>query len=136
MKKIFVSLVALLALAVPALVSAQVGTGPNPDFTYANSWIIQLMTIAQKAVTFLMVVATLYFIWTVIAYIRVKEAKDAEEKKKAMIRGIIGLVVIVGIWGIVGIITRTFDIRGGSLPTNNVACPPGMVYDAVNRVCS
>lgn len=132
MKKIFISLIALVLLAVPALVLAQ---APNPDFTYANSWIIQIMKITQQAVTFLMVVATLYFIWTVISYIRVKEAKDAEEKKKAMLRGIIGLVVIVGIWGIVGIITRTFDIRGGSLPTNQVACPPGMEYNTTFKTC-
>lgn len=131
MKKIFISLSALVAFITPISVLAQT----NPDFTYANSWIIRLMLLAQQAVTFLMVVATLYFIWTVIAYIRVKEAKDAEEKKKAMIRGIIGLVVIVGIWGIVAIITRTFDIKGGSLPINQVACPPGMTYDTVNRIC-
>ncbi len=132
MKKIFIPLLALAVLVVPALALAQ---APNPDFTYANSWIIRIVSLAQQAVTFLMVVATLYFIWTVIAYIRVKEAKDAEEKKKAMLRGIIGLVVIVGIWGIVGIITRTFDIRGGSLPTNQVACPPGLEYNSAAKAC-
>jgi succinate dehydrogenase hydrophobic anchor subunit len=133
MKKIFISLSAVLSLVLPVVAFAQ---APNPDFTYTTSWINQIMAVASKAVTFLMVIATLYFIWTVISYIRVKEAKDAEEKKKAMLRGIIGLVVIVGIWGIVSIITRTFDIRGGSLPTNNVACPPGQEYNTILKACN
>ena len=133
MKKIFISLSAVLSLVLPVVAFAQ---APIPDFTYTTSWINQIMAVASKAVTFLMVIATLYFIWTVISYIRVKEAKDAEEKKKAMLRGIIGLVVIVGIWGIVGIITRTFDIRGGSLPTNNVACPPGQEYNTILKACN
>ncbi len=131
MKKIFISLTGLVALVTPVAVLAQ-----SPDFNYANDWIIQLIRVSQQAVTFLMVIATLWFIWTVIAYIRVKEAKDAEEKKKAMLRGIIGLVVIVGIWGIVSIVARTFGISGGSLPVQDTPCPPGMRYDTINRVCN
>lgn len=128
MKKIVISLLTLALLAVPAIALAQLG-GPRPNFNYANDTISQIIIWSQRAVTFLMVIATLWFIWTVIGYIRVKEAKESEEKKKAMIRGIIGLAVIVGIWGIVRILTTSLGIGTGSLPTNEVACPPGMVYD-------
>lgn len=125
MKRIFISLLSVVALAVPALALAQT---PTPNFTYTDLWIIQVIKISQQAVTFLMVVATLWFIWTVIAYIREKDAKEAANKKNGMLRGIIGLFVIVGIWGIIRIIASTLGVTGGSLPTDQVACPPGMIY--------
>lgn len=131
MKKIVISLFALALLVVPAIALAQ-----TPNFTYTDRWIVQIISLSQKAVTFLMVIATLYFIWTVISYIRVKEAKDAEEKKKAMIRGIIGLFVIVGIWGIVRILQSTLGVQSGSLPANEVACPPGMSYNVALKSCN
>jgi Na+/proline symporter len=130
MKKIVISLLVLMVLVVPAVVLAQ---GPRPDFNYTNDWATQLIEWSKTAVTFLMVIATLYFIWTVIQYIRVKEAKDAEEKKKAMIRGIIGLFVIVAIWGIVRVISTTLGVSGTS--TQTPPCPPGLVYNVALRVC-
>ncbi len=132
MKKFFVSLLALALVVLPVAAFAQ---SAQPDFTYADRWVIQIIRYSQQAVTFLMVLATLYFIWTVIGYIRVKDAKESEEKKKAMLRGIIGLFVIVGIWGIVRIISSTLGVSGGSLNTNDTPCPPGMTYDAANRIC-
>lgn len=111
----------------PALAFAQ-----RPNFTYTNDFVDQLMIWAQKAVTFLMVVATLYFIWTVISYIRAKgEAKEVDPKKHAMIRGVIGLFVIVAIWGIVRVISSTLGVAG----TTGVQapCPPGMTY--VGGIC-
>lgn len=132
MKKIVISLFVLALLCLPAVVSAQLG-GPQPNFDYANSTIDQIVIWSQRAVTFLMIAATLYFIWTVIGYIRVKDAKESEENKKAMIRGIIGLFVIVAIWGIVRVLATTLGVNG----TNTVtpACPPGLAYDPIYRVC-
>jgi uncharacterized membrane protein YfcA len=131
MKKIFISLFALALLCVPAIVSAQVG-GPRPNFNYTNDLVDQIVIWAQRGITFLMVLATGWFIWTVITYIRSKDSKDAEEKKAAMIRGIIGLFVIVGIWGIIRIISSTLGVTGGSAA---VPCPPGLEYDTVLKVC-
>lgn len=133
MKKIFISFMSVLAMAVPAL--AQVTPSYQPNFAYTDRWILQIVSLSKQAVTFLMVVATLYFIWTVISYIRVKEAKDAEEKKKAMIRGIIGLFVIVAIWGIIRIIASTLGVTGGSIDPQATPCPPGMQYDVAQRSC-
>lgn len=124
MKKILIGVLALATLALPSFALAQFG--PQPNTGYIDTWIIRIMDWTQRAVTFLMVIATLYFIWTVIQYIRVKEAKDAEERKKAMIRGIIGLAVMVGIWGIINIVSNVFGVgQGGSAP---VPCPPGQTY--------
>ncbi len=118
MKKIVIPALALVVLLAP-LAFAQ-------NFSYAENWITRIIDWTQRAVTFLMVIATLYFIWTVIQYIREKDAKEVVNKKNAMIRGIIGLAVIVGIWGIVNILTNTFGVgQGGSAP---VPCPPGQRY--------
>ena len=130
MKKIVISLLVLAILVVPAIVSAQIG-GPRPNFNYVNDTFDNVVYWAQRGVTFLMVLATLYFIWTVIGYIRVKDAKESEERKKAMIRGIIGLFVIVAIWGIVRVIVTTLGVGGTTTVTP--PCPPGLTY--VGGIC-
>ena len=133
MKKIVIS-VFVFALLVAPTAFAQFGT-PLPNFTYAESWIGRIISWSQRAVTFLMVVATLYFIWSVIQYIMDKGDKpeNVKIKKNAMIRGIIGLAVIVGIWGIIRIITTTAGISTGGSVTP--ACPPGQVWYQLEGIC-
>lgn len=130
MKKLFISVLGLVGILVPAVASAQV-----PDFTYTDRWIIQILSLSQKAVTFLMVLATIFFIYSVIRFIMDKgdDAKATGAKKGAMFRGIIGLAVIVGIWGIVRIITTTLGVSVNT--TAPAPCPPGMAYDTINKVC-
>jgi hypothetical protein len=135
MKKIFISLFALALSFLPAIAMAQpfpVPGGPRPNFNYTNDLVDQIVIWAQRGITFLMVLATGYFIWTVIGYIREKDSAKAKDRKDAMIRGIIGLFVIVGIWGIIRIISSTLDVTGGSAA---VPCPPGLEYDIVLKVC-
>lgn len=126
MKKIVMSFIALLVL--PASAFAQATTQGVPNTDYIESWIAKLLKFGQQATTFLMIAATLYFIWTVIGYIREKDAKAATEKRGAMLRGIIGLFVIVGIWGIIRIISSTLGVTTGNSANINVPCPPGMIY--------
>jgi hypothetical protein len=126
MKKIVMSFIALMAL--PASALAQVTVQGAPNTAYIETWIAKLLVFGQQATTFLMIAATLYFIWSVIGYIREKDAKAAAEKKGAMLRGIIGLFVIVAIWGIVRLISSTLGIGTGSINSSNVPCPPGMNY--------
>ncbi len=124
MKKILIGVLALATLTLPSFALAQFG--PQPDTGYIDSWIVRIIDWTQRAVTFLMVLATLWFIWTVIQYIRTKDAKDIPDRRGAMIRGIIGLAVMVGVWGIIRIVTNVFGVTaGGSAP---VPCPPGQTY--------
>ena len=129
MKKIVMSFIALMALPVSALAQVTVQQQGVPDFDYVDTWVSKLLEFGQQATTFLMIAATLYFIWTVVGYIREKDAKAAAEKKGAMLRGIIGLFVIVAIWGIVRLISSTLGVGTGSLNSSNVPCPPGMQYN-------
>lgn len=84
-----------------------------------------------------MVIATIYFLISVIRFIMDKgdKAEATTAKKKAMGNGIIGLFVMVGIWGIIRIISSTLGVGGGSLNPASVPCPPGQSYDAINRIC-
>jgi hypothetical protein len=122
MKKIVMSFAALASLLSPVAVLAQVQG--VPDTAYVDTWVTKLLDLGQKATTFFMIAATLFFIWTVIAYIREKDSKEAANKKSAMFRGIIGLFVIVAIWGIVRILAQTFGVTTGNNAGNTqvVAC--------------
>ena len=84
-----------------------------------------------------MVIATIYFLLSVIRFIMDKGDKPeaTTAKKKAMGNGIIGLFVMVGIWGIIRILSSTFGVSGSSLNPSQVPCPPGQTYDVVNRIC-
>ena len=133
MKKIVMSLSALALLVVPAAVLAQY----TPNFTYTDSWINKALELSQRGITFLMVVATIYFLVSVIRFITDKgdKAEATTQKKNAMFRGIIGLFVMVGIWGIIRIISSTLGVGGGSINPSQVPCPPGQSYDSVLRIC-
>lgn len=135
MKKIVMSLSALALLVVPAAVLAQVP--PTPNFTYTDSWINKAIELTQKGVTFLMVIATIYFLVSVIKFIMDKGEKPeaTAQKRKAMFNGVIGLFVMVGIWGIIRIISSTLGVGGGSLNPASVPCPPGQSYDATLKIC-
>ena len=116
----------LAFIVAPATELAQ--TQGTPSFGYVDTWVTKLLEFGGKATTFLMIAATLYFIWTVIGYIREKDAKAATEKRGAMLRGIVGLFVIVAIWGIVKLLATTFGVTTGNTTGINVPCPPGMTY--------
>jgi hypothetical protein len=125
MKKIFISLFALGSLVATSSAFAQVQG--VPDLGYVNNFATRALTLAQQATTFLMVAATIFFIYNVVMYIREKDGTKATERKDQMIRGIIGLFVIVGIWGIIKIISTTLGVTSGNTGIN-VPCPPGMQY--------
>lgn len=129
MKKIVISALAFMLIAAP------VAFAQLPNFSYPESILDRIIFWSNRAVTFLMVVATLYFIWAVIKYITDKGDKpeNVAIKRGAMIRGIIGLAVIVGIWGIVRIITNTVGVQTGIGITP--ACAPGQRWDAVSNMC-
>lgn len=121
MKKIVNTGIALAFVALPTMAFAQ-------NFTYIELWISRITSWVNQGVTFLMVVATLFFIWSVITYIRDKGDKpeDTKKKKNAMIQGIVGLAVIIGIWGIINIINGVFGIGTGGSPA--APCAPGQTF--------
>lgn len=88
----------------------------------------------NRGVVILITVATLYFIWAVIQYIREKDATKMKDRQKQMTNGIIGLFVIVSVWGIISILGRTLGTDRGGVQTP--PCPPGTFYEPASRRCA
>ena len=112
----------LLAVLVPFFASAQ---SIESLAERAIEWI-------NRGVIILITVATLFFIWAVIGYIREKKPEEMKNKQKQMINGIIGLFVIVSVWGIIGIVSRSLgtDNRGIVTPP----CPPGTQWTVTGGI--
>lgn len=131
MKKYIIPVFSFSVLLLPLIVSAQV-----LNTTYPDTVVQTVFRYARLAVTLGMIVATLYFVWAVIQYIKDDGSKpeNTKAKKGAVIRGIIGLFVLVAIWGIVRIISSTLGTN--NQPIFNQTCPPGMrtVIDPLTQV--
>ena len=68
-------------------------------------------TVLNPLIQFAFIVAFVFFIWGVMQFIR--NANNAEERKKGqdhMIWGVIGLVIMLGVYGIVNILINTFGL--------------------------
>lgn len=130
MKKSVLFTIALTALMViPAVALAQ-------NFTYVNNWLNQLLYWLRLAITVVMIAMTLWFLVTVFQFIRAKDPKDQEERKKQMWNGMLGLFISVAVWGIIRIAGNVLDIDvSNTQRTPGVTCPPGMVYSRVTGTC-
>ncbi len=125
MKKAIFSIGAAL-LAVPAVALAQ-------NFGYVDNVVGQGRYYLGVAVSVLMVLMTIWFLWAVFRYISSKEAKDAAEKKKLMFNALIGLFIAVSVWGIIKIATRTAGIDTNA--SFGTTCPPGYYYNSALQAC-
>ena len=126
-----VALTFATSVLIPALAFAQ-------NFTYINNWLNQGIYWLRLAVTLIMVLMTLTFLYSVWKFIANKEPKDTPVLKDNMINGMIGLFVAVGIWGIlkiaggvVGIDTTT----SSKYDTPGITCPPGLSYVKATGTC-
>ncbi len=112
------------ALALPALAFAQT----RPDFTYLESTFNAGKGVLSGAINVIMILAFVYFLWTVIQFIRAEAGKKADARTN-MIYAIIGLFVMTSVWGIVGILRQTTQAGQGGQGT--ITCPPGTTAQQV-----
>lgn len=129
MKKAIFNVSALAAVLVPAIAFAQ-----KANFTYVNSIVLPAIVYLRTAITIIMILMTVFFLYNVFRFIAAKEPADQAKYRKTMINGIIGLFVSVAVWGIIrlaGNITGV-DTTSGS-PA--ITCPPGTSYNSVSGLC-
>lgn len=107
-----------LSLVVPVLVLAQ-----TPDFTYPQAVIDRGYLWLNMAITVIMILITVFFLYSVLRYVMEKDPKNLPDRRKTMIAGLIGLFVAVSAWGIIRIFRRTTGTDGASSFT--LVCPPG-----------
>ena len=67
--------------------------------------------ILNPIISFLLVLATVIFLWGVIQYVIGSrgDEKALENGKRIMVWGIIGMAIMASAWGIVGMICRFFE---------------------------
>jgi hypothetical protein len=132
-KAIFISFGSLVAVLVPAmaLAQAQVQSVINPIYT--DSVIRTGRGYLGIAVSVLMVLMTLWFLWAVFKYIGEKDPKARLERRGQVVAGLIGLFIAVGVWGILKIATQTAGVSTDA--SFGTTCPPGYYYSRAAQAC-
>ena len=120
MKKIFVSSASLLASILPSFAFAQNSWGGCNSVAVCIGSALYLVKIA---VPFLIAIAVIYFIWTIIQF-TIAGGEEEKGKAKAQIGwGILGLFIIVSVWGLVQFLRTSTGIGAGSAPTTQNLIP-------------
>lgn len=108
-KKAVVTVGAASQLAFPLMVLADL-----------SDTITQFQGYALQAINFLLVLATLVFLWGILKYITAGgDSAKIAEARSYILWGIIGLAVMASVWAIINYLKDTLGIQGGdnTIPT-------------------
>lgn len=108
-KKAALALGAVSQLAFPLVVLADL-----------NDTIVKFQGYAVQAINFLLVLATLVFLWGILKYITAGgDSAKIAEARSYILWGIIGLAVMASVWAIITYLKDTLGISGGdnTIPT-------------------
>ncbi len=120
MKKVFVL---LSALAVPAVALAQ-------NTQQFDKLIDRIISLATQTITFLMLVATIVFIWSIIQLILAKDETKLKAAKQQLKWSVIGLAVMVTVWGLIKFAASTLGVSTDNTDIK-IPCPPGTQQELV-----
>jgi hypothetical protein len=105
MKKLFLSLVTLGVVFVPA-VSFAAGAGLGSIQEIAGTF---LAFLDDAVIPLIIGFAVIFFLWGVAKFVKAAgDPKARGEGQQLMLWGIVGLAVMLSVWGLVAIITSTF----------------------------
>ncbi|MBU0723179.1 hypothetical protein KJ973_03225 [Patescibacteria group bacterium] len=66
----------------------------------------------NKIPAILVALAVVFFLWSVIRFIKAGDNEDARTQGKALITyGVIAIAVMVSLWGLIGLLADTFDTK-------------------------
>lgn len=69
----------------------------------------KFLDILNPVVPLLVTLATLYFIWGLVKFIRASgDEGELKQGKQMMTWGIVGMFVLLALWGLVGLLSATF----------------------------
>ncbi|MGC9605582.1 MAG: pilin [Minisyncoccia bacterium] len=109
MKKKLIVFASVLPFILPTVVQAQTPVALNCDPKTLCYVVSQVIAYLNLALSLLMAVAIVMFVWYVIKYY----IRPNEERKQAglyVMYSIIGFFVILSIWGIINILGSTFGL--------------------------
>lgn len=97
-------LIYIYAWSIPARALAEVGGGETIESLLGKI----SQTIINPVINFLLVLATLVFLWGVIQYVIAGESSTkTEQAKRQIVWGLVGLTIMASAWSIVKIIQAT-----------------------------
>lgn len=100
------TLIYIYTWSIPALALAEVGGGETLESLLGKI----SRTIVNPVINFLLVLATLVFLWGVIQYVISGDSSDKTGKaKQQIVWGLVGLTIMASAWTIVKIIQRTLE---------------------------
>lgn len=112
MNKKLINIVLMSQIAFPLFALADIGTVINNFTGYAYA-----------AINFLLVLATLVFLWGIIKYITAGgDSGKIGEARSYILWGLVGLAVMGSVWALTSYILNVFSINGGTgnIPKYNV----------------
>ena len=99
MKSKLIKVVPLVVLATPLFALAAITT------TWFSTSLINLYTILQMLIPFIIALAVIVFLWGVLKF--VTAAGDEEKRKEGrgfIIWGLVGLAIMLALWGVIGLL--------------------------------
>ena len=99
--------------------TGSVQTQQTSGVTNVNSLFNLFQSFLGRALTLLISLAVVWFIWNVFYYIIAVDEVDKAVAKDKMVWGIVAIFVMISIWGLVAILQNTFRI-GPSGPSGDV----------------
>lgn len=119
----FIAFAAILAAFLPLL-----AFGQDVMFTEQNAGVggvmARILNLIRFAIVILMVLASAYFIYTVVWFV------IGKGEKEKIWNGLIGLFILVAFWGIIRIVQNTFNLDNNnqiqSGPAGDIGCIQGI----------
>lgn len=102
-------LLTLLALALPAVVSAQAALGGFMSIVFAMGNIISALVPLMISLAFVV------FAWGIIRYVLAKDPEAQKEAKGTIVWGIIAITAIVGVWAIAYFLLGQVGVNQGDV---------------------
>jgi hypothetical protein len=111
----------------------------NPKLQHVLSYLTCL--ISGYIIPLIFAIAIIGFLWGVVNFVILgqEDERKRTQGRQLMVWGIIAITVMIAVWGLVKIITNTFNLPGGVLPsvnptsggtsggTSGAGCTPGTI---------
>jgi len=78
------------------------------SFEYPESLLVQTLRILNSLFPIVVSIATIFFLWGCVEFIRAQKDEGRAEGRKKVMWGVIALFVLVSTWGIVALLQEVF----------------------------
>ena len=105
----------LVSTLIPSIVFASAHFYDQPSPTGLGDILNTITKLLSSVIPILIIIAVIYFIWSVIQYTLSSDEEAKAGARKGIITGLIGLFIIISFWGIVRVVQTTFNVGGAKL---------------------